>query len=704
MNASRLWFGIFATAAFVQGQDIGKLATGFVRSSSERSYAVVNPRIGSQGSAVPASPNSFTLTVRLAGTGRGTVINQDSKINCGTVCSASFDSETMVTLTAVPASGSAFSGWSGCSSSTPTCTVKMNSVQVVAATFIQQSVPVLANFSIIPSTVVGGVSTQGLIMLSGPAPANTTVTLTDNNPHFAQIPPPGSTTTGSVSIPQGALGATFPITTSFTSGPAGVTIAATDGTTFGASVTVQPVAINGVAFSPSSVVGGSPATLMVSLNGPAGSGTLVSLTNSDPSVLQIPSTMEFPAGTNNLSIPGQTSSVQTPKVVTVTASYNLSTAPPVSLTIVPSTFLLSVMKQGTGAGTVTSNVGSISCGATCSASYNNGTSVTLTAVASVGSTFASWIGCDSTSGSTCTVAMNSDRTVTTTFNVLPSKLPLGADFDGDGKTDFAVWRPDPNNGTWWVVRSSDNGTVTRGWGVTNDKPVPGDYDGDGKTDFAVWRPDPNAGTWWVVRSSDGGVVSQTWGVAGDIPVPGDYDGDGKTDLAVWRPSTGTWYVIRSSDGAVMTREWGVTGDVPVPGDYDGDGKTDFAVWRPSTGTWYVIRSSDGGVMSRTWGVNGDVPVPGDYDGDGHTDFAVWRPSTGTWWVIRSSDEATLTQTWGMTGDTPVPGDYDGDGKMDFAVWRPSTGTWYINRSSDGVQFSRTWGVSTDVPVNKPIGQ
>jgi hypothetical protein len=46
-------------------------------------------------------------------------------------------------------------------------------------------------------------------------------------------------------------------------------------------------------------------------------------------------------------------------------------------------------------------------------------------------------------------------------------------------------------------------------------PVPGDYDGDGQTDIAVWRP--SDGIWYVLRST-AGVYYQQWGTQGDVPV------------------------------------------------------------------------------------------------------------------------------------------------------------------------------------------
>lgn len=82
------------------------------------------------------SLNAVALTVTLAGTGSGTVTSSPAGINCGTTCSAPFDSGTQVTLTATPAQGSTFAGWTGGScSSNPSCVLTLTANAQVTATF-----------------------------------------------------------------------------------------------------------------------------------------------------------------------------------------------------------------------------------------------------------------------------------------------------------------------------------------------------------------------------------------------------------------------------------------------------------------------------------------------------------------------------------------------------------------------------------------
>jgi len=84
-------------------------------------------------------PQQFTLTVTKAGTGSGTVTSFPVGINCGSDCSESYDQGTSVTLTATPASGSTFGGWSGdadCSDGV----VVMNANKACTATFNPQVV------------------------------------------------------------------------------------------------------------------------------------------------------------------------------------------------------------------------------------------------------------------------------------------------------------------------------------------------------------------------------------------------------------------------------------------------------------------------------------------------------------------------------------------------------------------------------------
>ncbi|HEX8198685.1 MAG TPA: VCBS repeat-containing protein, partial [Pyrinomonadaceae bacterium] len=108
----------------------------------------------------------------------------------------------------------------------------------------------------------------------------------------------------------------------------------------------------------------------------------------------------------------------------------------------------------------------------------------------------------------------------------------------------------------WYINKSTTGFAGVNWGIATDIPVPADYNGDGKADFAVYR----SGNWYILK--DNGTFSHVnWGTATDIPVPADYDGDGIADVAVYR--SGTYYVLTPM--GFLAIPVGNASDIPITG-------------------------------------------------------------------------------------------------------------------------------------------
>ncbi len=253
--------------------------------------------VGCQGLvAGSAGPVPLVVTV----SGPGVVTSTPTGINCGATCTANFPGSSTVTLSASPAGGSAFKGWSGaCTGTSTTCSVVLTAASAVTATFV--AVPTLQ------------------------------VTIT----------PSGSGTV--------------------TSNPSGINCPGTCSASFATNTAVTLTASAGNGYSFTGWSGG----------GCTGTGSC---------------------------------QVKLTSATSVVANFSA----------VPSSTLVVTM-SGPGTGTVASNPSGISCPTTCSASFANGTQITLTATPGTGASFGGWSGGGCSGTGTCAVTVNAATTVNALF-------------------------------------------------------------------------------------------------------------------------------------------------------------------------------------------------------------------------------------------------------------------------------------------------
>jgi len=112
-----------------------------------------------------------------------------------------------------------------------------------------------------------------------------------------------------------------------------------------------------------------------------------------------------------------------------TLTMNADQSVTATFTLIPET--LDVSLSGAGSGSVTSAPVGISCGSTCSDSFDWGTRVTLTPIPATGSSFSGWTGACTGTG-TCRVTMTEAQSVTATFTVIPESLTVSRAGNGSG--------------------------------------------------------------------------------------------------------------------------------------------------------------------------------------------------------------------------------------------------------------------------------
>ena len=341
-------------------------------------------------------------------------------------------------FTSLPASVTVFSGSTTASfafvtakSIASTTSVSLTSAYGASAASLALTVnppadtmPPLVNVTVSPSSVSGGASSTGTVTLQRAAPSGGAVVQLFGSSTKAMVP-------ASVTVPAGAATATFPITTQSVAADTAVTISgllrlsASTSMTVTASGAPPPPppgpALSTIAIAPASIVGGNVAqgTATLASAAPSG-GAVVALSSSNTAVATVPASVTVAAGATSATFGVTTASVSASTTVTIAGTFGGATKT-AGLTVTPQsapppagTSTLTVVAQGRGGETVLSTPSGISVkvGSTGSASFANGTSITLSVT---NGRDAIWSGACSSGGNkrkTCTFTLTAAASVT----------------------------------------------------------------------------------------------------------------------------------------------------------------------------------------------------------------------------------------------------------------------------------------------------
>ena len=274
--------------------------------------------------AVTAPENSLALVPRYLVGGKSSTgtITLASPAPSGGVTVALKSS--MTTAATVPPTATVAAGQTTTSFPISTNVVVQDSPLYISATFGTSTLtntlvpqPLLASVLLTPTSLIGGSSASGWVILNTSAPAGGIVVALSSNSSAASVP-------STVPVAGGSTGAMFAISTSAVSITTTATISATyAGAKKTAPLTVKPLNVLSVALSPTSVIGSVSTTAnKVTMSGPAPADTVVTLSSSVPGVT-VPASVTVAAGTSVSPVfTITTSRVSATTPVTISASYN----------------------------------------------------------------------------------------------------------------------------------------------------------------------------------------------------------------------------------------------------------------------------------------------------------------------------------------------------------------------------------------------
>ena len=508
--------------------------------------------------------NTYVLTLNQAGSGAITSTGAPTTgstiaTSATSSATATYNYNTVVTLTAAPAIGWTFTGWTGaCTGTTNTCAVTMTQAQSVTGTFT-------INTYTINASVTGE---NGTIS----SPGTTTVNY-GSSQAYTFTPSAGyqvaSVTVDDVALSGEALSAAITNGYTFSTVSGNHTIAVAY-SILNYVLTTTQVGSGGITSSPAGITLTAPGSTTATYN----YNTVVTLT-------ETPATgWSFTGWTGVCTGAAATCDVTMTQAKSVTATFAINT------------FVLTTTQVGSGS--VSSSPSGITLAApgSTTGSYNYNTVVTLTEVPATGWSFTGWTGACTGTTTTCAVTMIQAQSVTATFTINNYSVTY---VNGGGagavptqaNVDFAA--------TFSVGANSltKTGYTFGGWtdGTTVFQPGTNNYTmpAANVTLTAVWTPNGSDVITFATNAPSGASLSGTPSVASVTGL------DGVTVLSSSFATVGTMSIPGYTFGGWATTPSGTS---PVGSQLlNASAITLYAIWTPNVNTVTFI---DTGTVTGTY--------------------------------------------------------------------------------------------------------
>ncbi len=278
-------------------------------------------------------------------------------------------------------------------------------------------------------------------------------------------------------------------------------------------------------------------------------------------------------------------------------------------------------------------------------------------------------------------------------NPNPDVSPIMGDFDGNSLTDLGIYKiaSGVKEGVWEISLSQKGQFQgAREWisGFGNREWIPmgGDFNGDGKTDAAVYNS--SSGEFKIALSNGAAFATPTTWVTVSFaasnwqPFTGNFNGDKYTDIAFYNRDNGEVRVYLgtgSSFGAYTTWISNFGNQyTAMTGDFNGDSLSDLCLFKKDSGEFKVAFSNttafvDGSTWLSNFANNKD-PLLSDFNNDSFADVGYWDKDAGRWYyAIAKRDKFESKGVWlenfgSSTDQSATTGDFNGDGISDPAVF------------------------------------